>query len=90
MSHESKQILSHAEEKELVRWITRLTISGYPPRYSTLREMAEEVRKRRVKQINENGMQLVQYDDIGADWVARFLQRHPKLAGVTLDRVFET
>ena len=45
LSHESEQILSHAEERELIRWITRLTISGYPPRYSTLREMAEEVRK---------------------------------------------
>jgi predicted kinase len=59
VSHESEQILSHSEEKELIRWITRLTISGYPPHYSTLREMAEEVRKWRVKQINENGMQLV-------------------------------
>ena len=52
LAHESEQILSHAEERELVRWITRLTISGYPPRHSTLREMAEEVRKRRVKKIN--------------------------------------
>jgi len=87
VSHESEQILSHAEERELIRWITRLTINGYPPRYSTLREMAEEVRKRRVKQINEDGMQLVQYDDIGTDWVSRFLRRHPELAGVTLQSI---
>ena len=44
-AHEGDQNLSHAEEKELVRWITRLTITGYPPRYKTLREMAEEIRK---------------------------------------------
>ena len=30
-AHETEQLLSHAEEKELVRWITRLTITGYPP-----------------------------------------------------------
>ena len=46
--------------------------------------MTEEVKKRQVKQINEDGMQLVQYDDIGVDWVSWFLWRHPELAGVTL------
>lgn len=89
LAHESEQILSHAEERELVRWITRLTISGYPARHSTLKEMAEEVRKRRVKQINEDGIQLVQYPDIGKDWVPRFLRRHSELASVTL-RSIET
>ena len=29
--HETEQLLSHAEEKELVWWITHLTITGYPP-----------------------------------------------------------
>ena len=64
-AHEADQILSHAEEKELVQWITYLTISGYPPRYQTLREMAKEIRKRRVKNINENGMQSIIYNEIG-------------------------
>src|SRR5271169_6401794 len=50
-AHETEQLLSHAEEKELVRWITRLTIAGYPSRYDTLREMAEEIRKRRSMKI---------------------------------------
>jgi len=81
-AHETEQLLSQAEEKELVRWITRLTITGYPPRYDTLREMAEEIRKRRVKNINENGLELVTYDDIGKQWVARFLRRHSELASV--------
>jgi hypothetical protein len=35
-----------------------------PPRHSTLKEMAEEVPKRRVKQINEH---LIQYDDIDTE-----------------------
>jgi Tc5 transposase DNA-binding domain/helix-turn-helix, Psq domain len=81
-AHEAEQLLSHAEEKELVRWITLLTLTGYPPRYITLREMATEIRKRRIKNINENDIQLVQYDDIGEQWVQRFLRRHPELASV--------
>ena len=82
LAHEADQNLTHSEEKELVRWITRLTITGYPPRYQTLREMAEEIRKRGVKHINEDGMQLIEYDNIGRDWVQRFLGRHPELASV--------
>ena len=39
ISQEQQQVLSHAEEKELVRWITCLTITGYAPRHSILREM---------------------------------------------------
>jgi hypothetical protein len=35
-AHERDQNLTPTEEKELVRWITLLTISGYPPRYETL------------------------------------------------------
>ena len=82
LAHESDQNLSHAEEKELVRWITHLTISGYPPRYQTLREMAEEIRKRRVKNINSDAMEFVHYSVIGKDWVRRFMLRHSELASV--------
>jgi len=83
-SHEADQLLSHAEEKELVRWITRLTITGYPPRYQTLREMAEEIRTRRLRnaRVNEDGIELVHYDGIGKQWVKRFLNRHRELASV--------
>jgi hypothetical protein len=52
--HETEQLLSHTEGKELVWWIMRLTTTGYPLRYNTLHEMAEEIRKRRVKNINED------------------------------------
>jgi len=82
-AHERDQLLSEAEEKELVQWITRLTVTGYAPRHTTLREMAEEIRKRRVKQINSDSMQLVKYDSIGKNWVHRFLRRHSELASIT-------
>ena len=48
LSHECNQNLTHAEEKELVRWITKLTQTGYPPHYRIVHEMAEEIRHERV------------------------------------------
>ena len=36
LAQEQLQVLSHAEEKELVRWITHLTITGYSPHHATL------------------------------------------------------
>jgi helix-turn-helix, Psq domain len=55
-AHEADQLFSHAEEKELVRWITCLTIAGHPPRHKTLYELAQKIRKRRTSGINEDGM----------------------------------
>ena len=49
--------------------------------------MAEEIRKQRVKNINDDGMQLVEYDPIGKDWVRRFILCHPELASVTLQTI---
>ena len=81
LAHEHDQNLTHDEEKELVRWITRLTISGYAPRYETLRRLAEIIRERRVKPDGDK-VQVNVYDKIGKEWVPRFLQRHPELASV--------
>lgn len=86
-AHEGEQILSHAEEKELVRWITRLTSTGYPPRHSTLVEMAEEIRKQRVRQINDDSIQLTNYEPIGKQWVPRFLRRHTELASIITRKI---
>ena len=81
-AHESDQNLTHAEEKELVRWITRLTITGYAPRYETLRRLAEIIRERRIEKTDNSEVQVKVYDEIGKDWVPRFIQRHPELASV--------
>jgi predicted hydrocarbon binding protein len=80
-AHESEQILTNAEERELVRWITLLTISGYPPRYETLRRLAEIIRERCIKE-TEGEIQATVYDNIGKEWVQRFLRRHSELASV--------
>jgi hypothetical protein len=82
-AHEADQNLTHTEEKELVRWITRLTISGYAPRYETLRRLAEIIRERRVK-TDAGEVPIKVYDQISKEWVPRFIQRHPELASVRL------
>src|SRR5271170_6891724 len=82
-AHEDDQNLTHVEEKELVRWITCLTISGYAPRYETLRRLAEIIRDRRVK-TDDGEVPINVYDQISKEWVPRFIQRHPELVSVRL------
>jgi len=47
-----------------------------------LRELAEIIRKRRVKDSADGEIQAIVYDEIGEQWVRRFLARHPELASV--------
>jgi hypothetical protein len=87
LAQEKRQVLSHAEEKELVRWITHLTITSYPPRHKTLLEMAEEIQKRRVCEINDQAGINIEYPPIEKDWVTRFLHRHSELACVVTRKI---
>ena len=41
---------------------------GYAPRYRTLRELAEIIRIRRVIRVNDEDIQLGQYEPFGKDW----------------------
>jgi hypothetical protein len=76
-SHQLQQLLTDAEEDELVRWITQLTSIGYAPGFSFVREMAEELRRQRIRPINDDGLERVSYLPIGKKWVNRFLKCHP-------------
>ena len=78
-AHEDSMNLTHHEESELVHWITTLTTRGYAPRYRTVRELAEIIRNRRIAGVNDDGIQLVNYEQFGRDWVARFMAHHPQL-----------
>ena len=78
----NQQALSPAEEIALVRWITRITATGYPATHPLLREMAQIIRLRRVAQINDSSIELVSYPPLSKDWVQRFLKRHPQLGTV--------
>src|SRR5438045_2848285 len=79
-SRELVQLLAISEEKALAGCITRLTAAGFPVTHDLLREMAEEIRKRRLCGINDDSIQHVVYEPIGQQWTQRFIQRHPNLA----------
>ena len=57
-------------------------MSGYPPRYETLRRLAEIIRERCIKTTDSGEVQVKVYDKIGKEWVPRFLRRHSELASV--------
>ena len=84
---ENQRLLSDAEEQELARWIKLLTATGHPARYAFVREMAEEIRKRRVVNINEENITYVSYEPIGKKWVQRFINRHPNLKAAITDSI---
>ena len=44
--------------------------------------MVENIRKQRVRGVNDDGIQLVEYEEFGKDWLARVMPRHPQLSNV--------
>ena len=42
-ARQKQQLLSKTQEQTLLKWIKRLTLSGYAPSHRILREVAEEV-----------------------------------------------
>jgi hypothetical protein len=78
-AHESEQILSKAEERTLVRWITRLTTTGFPASPTLVVQMAEEIRRGRV-QLSKVAPSNTR--PIGHNWLDRFKARNPEIKGV--------
>src|SRR5436305_9418796 len=78
-AHKELIHLTNIEEMELVHWIITLTQCGYAPRYHTVQELVEIIRNRRVLGVNDNEVQLINYDSFGKDWVAYFISHHPQL-----------
>lgn len=62
-------------------------MTGHPATHTFIKEMAEEIRKRRVTEINAE-MDLISYPPIGLTWVPSFLKQHPQLQ-TTLSRAIE-
>jgi hypothetical protein len=77
-SHESQQILSTAEEKALLKAITRLTKSGYPITLLLTRDLAEEIRLSRFRLSSTPAS----YAPISKRWIDRFRKRYPELKTV--------
>ena len=59
------QALAPTEERELERWISKLTITGFAPRHALVRQMAESIRKRRLRAANDDTMTRVEYPPLG-------------------------
>ena len=70
------QILSNAEEKTLVRWISRYTCAGSPITPALLIEMAELIRHERVRHASQHSSSSKIIVPIGHEWLYRFLNRH--------------
>ena len=82
-AREGQQLLSEAQEKTLVSWISNLTATGHPAHHDFIREMAEEIRKSSPL-IHDAQRRL----PIGETWVRQFIKRHPYLK-TTLSRSIE-
>jgi hypothetical protein len=79
IAHESQQTLSNGEESILIRWITRLTRTGFPASPKLVMEMAEEVRAKRV-QLTRTRSSITR--PIGYSWLQRFQNRYTELGGI--------
>lgn len=78
-ANEMRQNLSTTEEETLVRWISRLTRTGYPISPALTLDIAEEIRRTRVTLSTT----LPQYTTpINRRWLSRFYARHPEIEGV--------
>lgn len=78
-AHQLEQILSPAEEQVLVRYITRLTRTGFPATPVMVIEIAEEIRKNRIILTRSRRPS---YTPIGKRWIDRFRERHPEIQGI--------
>jgi len=76
-ARESQQKLTKAEENVLADWITQLTATGHPARHDFIRELAEEIRRKRHAEIRD--FELI---PLGKSWVQQFLKCHPHLQTV--------
>ena len=79
---EMTQILSNAEEKTLVRWISRYTCAGSPITPALLLELAELIRHERVRYASQNSSSIKLIATIGHEWLYRFLGRYPTIQSI--------
>jgi hypothetical protein len=79
-SHEKLQALTPPEERELARWISKLSITGFAPNHRLVKEMAQCIRNRRTRHDKDNPDKTI---SLGKNWVPHFLRRYPHLQTVT-------
>ena len=89
IAHAHRQILSTAEEETLVKWIKRLTNTGYPLSPALAIKLAQEIRDSRapLRSICDPHPPtalpaLPTAQTIGAQWLSRFKRRHPEIQSI--------
>ena len=84
---EANQKLAHAEEDEVARQVRIATVAGKLLQPAVVKQIAEGVRKRRVKGVNENGAVLVEYEPLGVHWLRRFKGRQRTLSTERVEKI---
>jgi hypothetical protein len=69
-SHRHQQQLTEHEEKAIGRWCQKLDDWGFPPRLSAVHRMAASLVAKHASHL-----------PLGRNWLTRFLNRNPELAG---------
>jgi hypothetical protein len=77
-SHELQKTLSTAEEKTLLKTITRLSKSGLSITLPLTRDLAEEIRLSRFRL----SLTPTSYPPLGKNWLDKFRKRYPELKTV--------
>jgi hypothetical protein len=89
-ARQQQQKLSGMQEKVLLKWIKELTKSGYSSGHQLLKEIAEEIRTKRIFNLNDAPLYsfepILQYA-LGRSWVPRFIVRHLYLKAVIGRRI---
>ena len=81
-AREIVQLLLKAEEKTLVRWISRYTCAGSPITPALLIKLAELIRYKRVRHASQNLSSTKIITPIGHEWLYRFLNRYPIIKSI--------
>ena len=76
MAHSDQQKLPPMAEKALEQWCQQLDDWGFPPRMDMLREMANVLGRQRAEKEGDPKLAV-----LGKNWITRFLDPHPQLAG---------
>ena len=79
---EITQVLLNAEERTLVRWISRYTCAGSPITPSLLLKLAELIRYERVRHASQSSSSTKIIAPISHEWLYRFLNRYPKIQSI--------
>jgi len=57
-------------------------ITGYPPRYTTLIEMADIIRRKHNPETLTPATNLTNFPTISTQWIQHFLHHHPELSAI--------